>query len=44
MCRLLRGQLEGATAPLLHVQVPDSDDVLERLLDGTRWPRRWVGA
>jgi len=42
--RTEHGQIEGATAPLLHVQVPDSDDVLERLLDGTRWPRRWVGA
>jgi cytosine/adenosine deaminase-related metal-dependent hydrolase len=35
---------EGTTAPLLHVDVPDEGPVLERLLDGTRWRRRWLGA
>ena len=34
---------EGAEGPLLHVELPSGDDVLERLFDGTRWPRRWIG-
>lgn len=32
----------GARPDLLLVEVPDGPNLLERLLDGTRWPRRWL--
>ena len=46
--RLLASQSEagriapGARPDLLLVEVPDGPHLLERLLDGTRWPRRWL--
>ncbi len=40
---LALGRLEeGATPGLLHVAIPDGPAPLGRLLDGTRWPRRWL--
>ena len=41
--RPVAGRLdEGARPDLLLVEVPPGPDPLERLLDGTRWPRRWL--
>ena len=37
------GRIEcGARPDLLLVEVPEDEHPLERLLDGTRWPRRWL--
>jgi cytosine/adenosine deaminase-related metal-dependent hydrolase len=33
---------EGTAAPLLHVEIPETETPVERLLDGTRWRRSWV--
>jgi cytosine/adenosine deaminase-related metal-dependent hydrolase len=41
--RAEHGRLKGSATPLLHVDVPDGEGVLEHLFDGTRWPRRWIG-
>ena len=41
------GVARGGLAPggrhgLLHVELPRTDDPARTLLDGTRWPRRWL--
>lgn len=37
------GRIRAGTFPgLLKVDLPETDDPLRVLLDGTRWPRRWV--
>lgn len=39
----LAGRIDlGARPDLLLVEVPAGPDALHRLLDGTRWPRRWL--
>jgi cytosine/adenosine deaminase-related metal-dependent hydrolase len=32
----------GARPDLLHIDLPGGPGLLDRLLDGTRWPRRWL--